>query len=259
MRIARLPTFFLFLPLILSACGEQNEPLIEYPLSQIYGEASDQLLRGRGEKASALFEQVEQQYPGSPWATRAQIMSAFSLYQDNLYPEAIATLDRFVSLNPSHRDIAYAHYLRALCFYEQIDNVIYDKSHSASALQALDLIIQRFPQSAYARDAALKRDLVRDHLAGGHMSIGRYYLRRKKYLAAINRFHTVVAQYETTSHTPEALHRLVESYLALGVLTEAQASASVLGYNFPESKWYARSYALLEGRVPPLNNPGSES
>lgn len=174
-------------------------------------------------------------------------MAAYAHYRAQDYDDAILALDRFIQLNPGHPNIDYAYYMKAICYYEQISDVERDQSMTRQAMESLDTVINRFPDSAYARDAELKRDLAVDHLAGKHMSIGRYYLRRGEYLAAINRFQTVVRDYQTTSHVPEAMHRLVESYLALGVHDEAQSTAAVLGYNYPGSEWYIDSYALLTG------------
>jgi outer membrane protein assembly factor BamD len=174
-------------------------------------------------------------------------MAAYAHYQENRYDDAINTLDRFIELNPGSEDVAYAYYLKAISYYEQISDVGRDQKMTQLALDSLQDVTRRFPDSEYARDAQLKIDLARDHLAGKHMTIGRYYLRQGEYLAAINRFQTVVEEYQTTTHVPEALHRLVEAYMALGVDNEAQATAAVLGYNYPGSDWYTDSYYLLTG------------
>jgi outer membrane protein assembly factor BamD len=185
-------------------------------------------------------------------------MSAYSLYQASKYDEAVVDLDRFIQLHPGNRDAAYAYYLKALCYYVQITDVGRDQKTTEQALKALDEVTRRFPESKYARDARLKLDLTRDHLAGKEMEIGRYYLNRDQYLAAINRFRRVIEQYQTTTHVPEALERLTECYLALGVKDEAQAAAAVLGYNFPGSDWYQDSYALLAAQnLQPADKPDS--
>ena len=207
----------------------------------------DNLLDESFDAAVAGFAEVERQHPYSVWATRAQIMSAFVHYQSNRYDEAIAAAERFVELHPGNRDAAYAYYLIAMSHYEQISDVDRDQSTTARALQALEEVVRRFPGSTYARDARLKIDLTRDHLAGKEMTVGRYYLRRGNPVAAIGRFRTVVESYQTTSHAAEALHRLTEAYLALGVPGEAQTAAAVLGHNYPGSQWYEHSYALLTG------------
>jgi len=174
-------------------------------------------------------------------------MAAYAHYQNNKYDEAVNALDRFIQLHPGSRDAPYAYYLRAISYYEQISDVGRDQKMTKLALDALEEVVRRFPESRYARDATLKLDLARDHLAGKHMDIGRYYQGEGEYLAAINRFRLVITDYQTTTHVPEALHRLVESYLALGVTQEAQSTAAVLGYNYPGSEWYTDSYLLLTG------------
>ena len=237
------------LSLGLWACGGgDDEPeYVERPVEDLYNSAMDMLLFKNYEEAARLFDEVERQHPYSTWATKAQLMAAFAYYQDSEYDLAISTLDRFIDLHPGHDDAAYAYYLRGISYYEQISDVGRDQKMTRQALANLEEIVRRFPDSKYARDAGLKIDLARDHLAGKHMTIGRYYLSRGEYLAAINRFRIVIKDYQTTAHAAEALHRLVESYLALGVVDEAQATAAVLGYNYPGSAWYVDSYALLTG------------
>ncbi len=231
-----------------AGCGSDDEaPYIEQPVEQLYNGATDELLQSNFEEAARLYDEVERQHPYSVWASKAQLMAAYAFYQDNKYDDAINTLDRFIQLHPGNKDIAYAYYLKAISYYEQISDVARDQKTTRQALESLDEVIRRFPETQYARDAELKIDLARDHLAGKHMEIGRYYLNRGEFLAAINRFRTVVEDYQTTTHVPEALHRLVESYMSIGVMTEAKATASVLGYNFPGSDWYIDSYALLTG------------
>ncbi len=259
-RRIKLALVCLAASLALAACGSSDDqiPYIERPPEQIYNEAYDTLLNGNNVVAKQLFDEVERQHPYSVWAPQAQIMAAFADYQDNNYDDAINTLNRFIQLNPGHRDIAYAYYLRALCYYEQISDVGRDQGMTKLALESLQEVVRRFPQSEYARDARLKIDLARDHLAGKEMEIARYYQGQGEYLAAINRFQRVVQEFDTTTHTPEALHRLVECYLALGVYSEAQSTAAVLGYNFPGSDWYADSYALLTGERFEYANPTDE-
>jgi len=173
-------------------------------------------------------------------------MSGYSLYLENHYTDAIGTLDRFIQLHPAHRDIAYAYYLRALCYYEQVPDIQRDQKSTQLAMAALQEVVNRFPDSAYARDSRLKIDLARDHLAGKEMEIGRWYQGQNLYTAAIGRFQRVVDDYQTTNHVPEALHRLTEIYLALGMREEARRTASVLGYNYPGSEWYEDSYGQLQ-------------
>ena len=220
---------------------------MEQPVDQLYNQALNALIAGNNNEAARLFDEVERQHPYSEWATRAQLMAAFSLYQINKYDEAIAALDRFIQLHPGHKDRPYAQYLKAISYYEQISDVGRDQSMTQLAFDALSQVVRLFPDTPYARDASLKLDLTLDHLAGKHMEIGRWYQRRSEFLAAINRFREVIENYQSTTHVPEALHRLVECYLAIGVIPEAQATAAVLGYNFPGSEWYLDSYALLTG------------
>jgi outer membrane protein assembly factor BamD len=225
--------------------GAGKEEYVERPVDELYNEALDELQDGQARDAAHNFEEVERQHPYSEWATRAQLMAAYAFYEANEYDDAIAAARRFIDLHPGHRDVPYAYYLIGVSYYEQISDVGRDQKMTEEALTAFDELIRRFPQSDYARDAGLKADLARDHLAGKEMAIGRYYLRREKYVAAINRFRNVIENYQTTTHVPEALHRLTEAYLALGVEVEAQKMAAVLGYNFPSSRWYLDSYALL--------------
>jgi len=228
------------------------------PVADLYNKGLDFMKAGSYEKAVKQFEEVERQHPYSSWATRATLMAAYAQYQRNAYDEAILAAQRFITLHPGHRDAAYAHYLIALCYYEQIADVKRDQTATQKALAALDEISKRYPNTTYAKDAAAKALLARDHLAGKEMEVGRYYLNQHAYVAAINRFEKVVKEYQTTSHTPEALYRLVEAYLALGVTSEAQTAAAVLGHNFPGSEWYKDAYALLQGSgLQPQENKAS--
>ena len=234
--------------LFLLACSSTDEPAyVEQPVEDLYNGAMNSLLTANYGKSARLFDEVERQHPYSVWASKAQIMAAYAYYQSNHYDEAINALDRFIQLHPGNRDISYAYYLRAISYYEQISDVGRDQKMTQEALAALEEVARRFPDSRYARDAGLKIDLARDHLAGKHMDIGRYYQGQGEYLGAINRFRMVIKDYQTTSHVQEALHRLVECYLVLGIVDEAQATASVLGHNYPGSSWYADSYVLLTG------------
>jgi outer membrane protein assembly factor BamD len=234
--------------LILGGCsGDDEDAYVERPVEELYNEAQDLLEEGDARRAGQAFEEVERQHPYSQWATRAQLMSAYAYYEANDYDEAIAAAQRFLELHPGHQDVPYAYYLIGISYYERISDVGRDQKMTEEALAAFDELRRRFPDSEYARDAELKADLARDHLAGKEMSIGRYYLRRAQYVAAINRFRNVVDRYQTTTHVAEALHRLTEAYLALGLQEEAQKNAAVLGYNFPGSQWYMDSYALLNG------------
>lgn len=202
-------------------------------------------------KAIEEFEEVERQHPYSEWAARAQVMAAYSAYRAGQFEDAVVILDRFVKLHPTHASTPYAYYLTALCYYTQISDVGRDQKMSENARAALRDVVERFPETDYARDAKIKLDLTEDHLAGKEMEIGRYYLKRNDYPAAINRFKFVIDHYQTTSHTPEALHRMVEGYLRLGVLPEAKKYAAVLGYNYPGSDWYKFSYEMMQGNLSP--------
>src|SRR5437762_8082846 len=236
----------------LTACGgAKKEAYVEKPVDDLYNKAMDELVEERYATAAKTFEEVESQHPYSVWATKSQLMSAYALYEAGNYGEAIVNADRFIQLHPGHRDIAYAYYLKAISYYVQITDVGRDQKMTEQALKALDDVVRRFPDSKYARDAKLKLDFTRDHLAGKEMEIGRYYLNRAEYLAAINRFKRVIDNYQTTTHVPEALERLVECDLALGLVKEAKENASVLGYNYPGSRWYQEAYGLMTGSGAP--------
>lgn len=234
---------------LLPACSsgkEKDAPLPERPAADMFNEATAAVKAGEYSKANRLFDEVERQHPYSDYATQAQIKSAEASYQALRYDDALVALDRFIELHPGHQNIDYAYYMKAMCYYEQMTDVRRDQEMTRLALEALDTVVSRFPESRYARDAQLKRDLALDHLAGKEMEIGRYYLTRNEINAAINRFLAVVKDYQTTTHVPEALHRLVESYTILGLKDEATRTAMVLGHNYPGSRWYQDSYALLD-------------
>src|SRR5246500_4239337 len=238
----------------LIACGgTKKEAYVEKPVDDLYNKAMDEMVEERYATAAKTFDEVESQHPYSVWATKGQIMAAYAQYEAGNYGEAIVSADRFIQLHPGHRDIAYAYYLKAISYYVQITDVGRDQKITDQALKALDDVVRRFPDSKYARDAKLKLDFTRDHLAGKEMEIGRYYLKRGQYLAAMNRFKRVIDNYQTTTHVPEALERLVECDLALGLFDEAKANAAVLGHNYPGSEWYQDSYALVTG----TSNPSS--
>ncbi len=259
-RLALLAALLL-LPL-LAACGSNKNDAVtaatagSAPVDQLYNNGLDALQARRFDTAMTQFDLVQQNYPYSTWAVNAQLMGAYTLYLQNKYTEAIGTLDRFIQLHPAHRDIAYAYYLRALCYYEQIADIQRDQADTAQAMTALQDVVTRFPDSAYARDARLKIDLCRDHLAGKEMEIGRWYQSQNLRTAAIGRFQRVVDDYQTTNHVPEALARLTDIYLQLGMPDEARRTAAVLGYNYPGSSWYKDSYNQLfaDGLVPNAKN-----
>ena len=243
--------------LSLAACGDDEEKEAKEaaaknaPVEKLYATAMDSYNQHHFKQAIDDFEEVERQHPYSEWAPRAEIMAAYAGYRGGQFDDSIAILDRFVKLHPTHKDTPYAYYLKALCYYTQITDVGRDQKMTEDAREALREVVTRFPDSDYAQDAKLKLDLTDDHLAGKEMEVGRYYLRQQEYLAAINRFKFVVDHYQTTSHVPEALHRLVEAYLKLGVVPEAKKYAAVLGYNFPGSDWYRYSYEMLQGNLSP--------
>lgn len=236
----------LILLVLIAGCDATVEPYIDKPVDALYNQAMDLLADDFYDDAATVFEEVERQHPYSMWATKAQIMAAYAYYQANSYDEAVIAAERFINLHPGHADVPYAQYLIGLSHYERISDVGRDQKSTLFALEAFDELVRRFPESRYSRDAALKMSLARDHLAGKEMEIGRTYQDLEFYLAAINRFRNVVERYQTTSHVAEALHRLTECYMALGIKGEAQATAAVLGHNFPGSNWYRDSYALLQ-------------
>jgi outer membrane protein assembly factor BamD len=233
----------------LAACsGDSDKDKLppEEPVEDLYNKGFDLLENGDYEKAAKQFAEVERQHPYSVWATRAQLMEAFSYYENLDYDDAVNSLNQFIELHPGSEDIAYAYYLRALCDYERIVDVRRDQAFALNALKSMQDVISRFPNTTYAKDAVLKVALIYDHLAGAEMNIGRWYVGQKQYIAAIGRFRTVVEKYQSTSHVPEALERLVECYISLGIKDEAKATAAVLGHNFPGSTWYQNAYNLLE-------------
>lgn len=242
-----------------AACGgsvreRADVQYVEEPATALYNRAADALDRGRYPRALALFEEVERQHPYSSWARRAMLMEAYTHYQAQQYDDAIENAQRFISLHPGNESAPYAYYLIAICHFERIMDVGRDQGTTERALAALNDVVRRYPDSPYARDSRLKLDMVYDQLAGKEMAIGRFYLQRDQHLAAINRFRNVIENenFQRTTHVPEALHRLVEAYLSVGMTEEAQRMASILGYNFPGSEWYQRTYALMteEGVAP---------
>ena len=236
-------------PVLVAGCADSNKDVyVERPVEVLYNNAMDDLIDENFTKSAKEFDEVERQHPYSVWASKAQLMAAFAHYQHNKFDDAISAIDRFIQLHPSHKDVAYAYYLKAICYYEQIADVERDQKNTEESMKALQEVVDRFPASRYAKDAKLKLDLTRDHLAGKEMAIGRYYERGHMYLAAINRFRKVIDNYQTTTHVPEALERLGECYTALGLGDEAQKMAAILGYNYPGNEWYSDSYTLVEGK-----------
>jgi len=238
--------------LALAGCaGKKEKPRLAYeerPVELLYTTGADRLDRGLWNQAVQYFEEVERQHPYSEWSRRAILMTAYAHYQGNDYAEAIGDAERFISLYPGNPAAGYAHYLKAICYFEQIVDVGRDQAATQQALAALRDVVQRYPNTEYAADARLKIDMVNDQLAGKEMTIGRWYLRNGDTLAAVGRFKTVIDRYQTTTHTPEALYRLVEAYLTLGVAEEAKRNGAVLGHNYPGDPWYRDAYALLTDR-----------
>ncbi|MFN3578654.1 MAG: outer membrane protein assembly factor BamD [Tabrizicola sp.] len=236
---------------LLSGCaGGSNEPrLEEYTAEELYKKGELELETGKRPKDALIyFQEVERLYPYTEYAKRALIMQAFTHHKARQYPEARDAAQRFLDFYPGDEDAPYALYLMALSYYDQIDDVGRDQGVTFLALKGMRDVIETYPDSEYARSAILKFDLAFDQLAAKEMEVGRYYLKRRHYAAAINRFRTVVADFQTTSHTAEALHRLVESYLALGMTDEAQTAAAILGYNYRSSPFYEDSFRLLKGK-----------
>ncbi len=238
--------------LLASGCaGKRDRTRIAYqerPVELLFSTGARRLDQRRWEDAIGYFEEVERQHPYSEWSRRAILMTLYAHYEAGDYAEAIAAADRFISLYPGNPSVPYAFYMRAVAYYEQITDVGRDQAATAQAQAALREVISRFPNTEYASDARLKLDTANDQLAGKEMAVGRYYLRQNQPLAAIGRFKAVVDRYQTTTHTPEALYRLVEAYLTLGLTEEARRNAAVLGHNFAGDQWYADAYALMTDR-----------
>ena len=251
---ARALSAALVLSLGLAACatpGKKGDTAyVARDVETLYAAAKDRLESGQPKIAAALFDEVERQHPYSPWARRAQLMSAFSYYAAADYNKSVDAARRFLEIHPGNKDAPYAYYLIALSYYEQISDVERDQKITLQAKTSLQEVERRFPGTEYASDARLKLDLVEDHLAGKEMEIGRYYERSGKWIAAQIKFQNVVENFQTTSHTPEALYRLVETSLSLGIPTEAQKYAAVLGSNYPGNDWYAKAYKLMGKYAP---------
>lgn len=235
------------LSFILTACksSKKEDEIIE-PTIRLYDNAVKELEAGNYQRAADKFEKIFFQHPGKDITPKAELMQAYSLYLAGEYDKVVDVLEIFIKLHPRNEDIAYAYYLKALANYVQISNVKLDQSRTRFAKEGFEEVIRRFLGTKYAIDASLKIDLVNDHLAGKEMLVGRYYLKKRNPIAAIKRFQTVIEKYDTTSATPEALYRLVESNMMLGLTSEAQKYAAVLGHNYPDNIWYKQSYNLLK-------------
>ena len=232
--------------IIISACGKETLQYQDLPVDQLYIEAQKYMDRKQYRFSAIAFDEVERQHPYSVWARRAQLMSAYSYYMSNKYEDTILSAERFLLLHPGNKNAPYARYLIALSYYEQIADVRRDQNNTEQALNAFEQIVRLYPESHYSKNARIKIELTKDHLAGKEMEIGRFYQTTSEFFAAIGRFNNVVKSYETTSHTAEALHRITESYLALGIVIEAEKSASVLALNYPNSDWNRYSSELLQ-------------
>ncbi len=229
---------------LLSACASSPETETPKSAEDLYNTAYKQMGKTQWARAAGTFETVELEHPYSKWATKAKLMGAYAYYRDQKYDDAILALDRFIKFHPGNKDIAYAYYMKGLCYYDQIVGVEKDQENTAKALAAFQQVIARFPNTDYAQDARLKLDLIYDHLAGQEMEVGRYYLRQKNYLSALNRFSQVVNRYQTTSQIEEALYRQVEIYKILGLDKESRDALKVLGHNYPDSRWYKQAKKL---------------
>jgi len=241
------------LPLAACATGGKNKGDTSYvatDVNTLYAAAKRQMDGGNYQQAAKLFDEVERQHPYSVWARRAQLLSAFNYYMAQKYTYAVSSAQRFVTIHPGNTEAPYAHYLIAMSYYQQIEDVTRDQAITQQASDAFGELIRRYPSSRYSSDARLKLDLIRDHLAGKEMEIGRFYQRSGNWLAASLRFREVVDKYQTTSHAPEALERLVECYLVLGLPEEAKKAAAVLGRNYPNTYWYRQSLRLMIKHFP---------
>ena len=240
---------------LLTGCGKldvfgpkADDTYIEGTVQQLYSQGQDLMKKKDYKQAAKYFSEVDRQHPYSAWAARSQLMVAYANYKAKEFDTARLTLKRFLRLHPAHRDVAYAHYLMALCYFEEVRDTRRDQSYTKAAYSGFITVAQRFPASKFAADSKRKAAALRDHLAGHEMEVGRYYQAKNLHLSAVNRFKSVIQGYQASRHVPEALHRMTESYVALGLRSEAQRTAAVLGHNFPKSRWYADSYALVQGK-----------
>lgn len=244
MRHVKHAVLAVILSLGVTACAGKDKALIG-EVSDLYNQGMDQMQQGLYSGAINTFGELERQHPYSQWATRAKMMIAYSQFRGGQYDDAVATVDQFARFHPGHQDLPYMLYLKGLSYYHRISDVSRDQGYTQSALSAFEEVVRRYPASPYARDAQLKITLCLDHLAGQEMTIGRFYQQQGRYAAAVNRFKAVADDYQRTAQVPEALYRLTESYLVLGVPEEAQRAAAILGHNYPASDWYKRAYSLL--------------
>ena len=267
-RRLKLAASLIVLAVPLSGCGtgalwdkfmKKDETFVDEPADKLYNEGLYLMNEKKDDKAAEKkFEEVDRQHPYSDWARKSLLMSAYASYQQGDYDSCIGSASRYVTLHPGSPDAAYAQYLIAASHYDQIPDISRDQGRTEKAMSALEEVIRKYPTSEYAVNAKAKLEGARDQLAGKEMAIGRYYMQRRDYTAAINRFKTVVTQYQTTRHVEEALERLTEAYMAIGIVGEAQTAAAVLGHNFPDSKWYQDAYNLVKSNgLEPSENQGS--
>ncbi len=242
----KLNILFLSLALaFVASCSSTKEEQLNPSAETLYNQAYEQLQQTSYKKAAQTFEKVELEHPYSKWAVKAKLMGAYAYYKNGDYDDAVISIDRFIKYHPGNKDIAYAYYMKAICYYDQISDVTKDQSNTARAMAALEQVIIRFPGTPYAQDASMKIALTNDHLAGKEMEVGRYYLGQKNYLSSLNRFSTVVNNYQTTSHIEEALYRQVELYTLLGLNGEAAKAYRVLEYNYPKSTWTMQAVKII--------------
>lgn len=237
----KLVLVFLFLT---AACASTTVSTGNMSAEDLYNQGYDQMQKTSWLRAAESFEKVELEHPYSKWAVKAKLMGAYAYYKDEKYDDAILSLDRFIRYHPGNKDIAYAYYMKGLCYYDQIVGAEKDQDNTAKAMEAFKQVMIRFPNTEYAQDAEAKMVLIKDHLAGQEMEVGRYYLLQKNYLSALNRFSEVVKNYQSTPQIEEALYRQAEIYTILGLNKEAEISTKVLGHNYPKSKWYKRAMEL---------------
>jgi len=255
-RLTRSAATLILCALVLPAAGcasnkaKGDTAYVARDVNTLYALAKRKMDQANYAESAKLFDEVERQHPYSVWARRAQLMSSFSYYLARKYPEAVSSARRFLTIHPGNKEAPYAHYLVAMSFYQQIEDVTRDQRITQQASDAFGELVRRYPESRYAADARLKLDLINDHLAGKEMEVGRFYQRSGQWLASTTRFRNVVEKYPTTSHAPESLERLVECYLALGIPREARKAAVVLGANYPNSVWYHRAYRLIYFKEP---------
>lgn len=236
----------------------KTEIVTEVPAEDLYNLGLAKLKSREYDAAAKSFSDIDKQYPGSQWARKALLMSTYTNYQKNAYDDAVQFAQRYIALYPNTSDTPYVYYLAGMSYNNQVLDVMRDQSAAEKGLQIFSALIEKFPKSEYVPEAKSKIQIMRDQLAAKEMSVGRFYLTRKNYSAAINRFHDVIGKYQTTRHTEEALYRLTEAYLAMGVTAEAQTAAAILGHNYPDSQWYKDAFALLRnGGLEPRENKDS--